>query len=511
MELAILGAVGLLGYVMSEKDARPSGPSQPLPTHQHAYPWGPGTEVGKLLEADRQVSKGRWEQSLEPHVTGVVAPNAPPGARQPFFRSAKSQHTNNDIKQRRMEMFTGAVGADTSQTGTWRKKTEVPSMFKPEWTASAVTSSGKTAGTPYGIDQAAHYFPSIKLNGLSPTQQVLVGPGVGVGTDVPAADGFHPMLRVMPKNVNEYRKNNLPGALVVGGSTVATRPQDPRYTQQGPPRFWDQARRPTEATKASVLAASERPEQELLPCGGRMIGEDWLGPGGRVGSYVGVTQATRDRQDANFAMHDTNVTGARHGVGTYAKATFDTTRVDSQRREQFQEYEGVLTGGRAPTAKQTYLLADTNRAIHDTGYEGNPASAVEGGKARPMDAWDRTLREGVHTPAQLGVAAPYIKGFSVQATDKWLDRESKRYGQHLVDYMPPAHSPQDVRVPGLVQVKPRLELAEAPALPTNPTPLAMAPMGARTDQVKRRPENTRLDLGIAASQLANNPLHLKVS
>lgn len=514
MELGIVGAVGLLGYLMSSKEARPPRQDQPPPTHLAAYPWGPGTEVQKLLEADRDQTKARWEQSLEPHLTGVVGGVVNPNTKlgegpQPFFASAKKQHTNNALKQRRMEMFTGAVDINSSETGTYSRKKEVPNMFKPEWNAAPVTFSGHSAGTPIGIDQAARYVPSMRQNNVLPTQQVRVGPGVGVGAGVPAADGFHPMLRVMPQNVNEHRLNPLPGTLVVGASGVANGTLKPVLVTEHPPRYWEQRRRPTQATKAAVLAASERAAQLLEPCGGRMTGEDYYGTAGRVGSYTAGTVPTRDRFDNNVVEHQTNVTGAAHGVGAYAKATHDPSRLQSQHREQQQEYEGVVTGAKGPRADELHLLPQTNRSIHVTDVQGNPASHVDVGRTRPLDKWDRTLREQLHPQSQPGVAAPYIKGHSVTATHKWLDRESKRYAQHVLNWMPPAHMATDVRMPGIVQIKPRVELLQAQALPTTATPIAMAPIGyTGGNSLKLPSDNPRLDLGIAQRQLAENPLHV---
>lgn len=514
MELAILGAVGLLGYTVSDREPRSVPREQVVPRHAQAYPWGPGTEVQRLLEADRSETQARWEQSIQPHVTGVITPNTKPASgQQPFFRSAKSQNTNNNIKQRRMEMFTGTQDFKYSQTGTYRKKQEVTQMFKPEWTAGAVRSSGSAGTTPLGIDQGARYIPSQKQNNVLPTQQVRVGPGLGIGLDVPASDGFHPMLRVMPKNVNEHRLNNLPGGVVSGSSGVAMRSSDVQLAQFGPPRYWAQERRPTAATKAAVDAASERPAQLLQPCGGRIVGDDYWGHAGHTGSYLGGgTRPTRDRDDNNLSVHETNVTGARHGVGAFAKATHDRTRFDAQGREQTQTYEGMLTGSTGPKANELYLLPQTNRSIHTTDVAGNPGSTVEGGKARPQDAMDRTLRELTHPQSQPGIASPYIKGHSVQATGKYLDRESKRYGQHMVGYMPSPHMAVDVRVPGIVQLRPRLQPPVVTALPTTTTPAAMAPLGQSTSTYNKLPSaNMHVDLNVAKTQLANNPLHTSLT
>lgn len=502
-----MGAVGILGYTLSEREPRASRMDPPALKHQQAYPFGPGTEAQRLMDEDRRATQARWEQSLQPHLTGVVTPNTKPGGPMPYYSSDRKQHTNNAMKQRRMEAFTGAVDMNTSTTGTYIHKQEVPRMFDPKFTAGAVSFSGGTAGTPFGADQSSRYIPSQKQNNVLPTQQIRVGKGVGVSPDVPATDGFHPMLRIMPQNVNEHRLNNLPGTVVSGAAAIAARPATMEYVQSGPPRFWEQERRPTAATKAAVNAASERPAQLLAPCGGRLAGEDYFGAAGRGGTYVGATQATRDRDDNNACGHETNVTQAIHGVGAFAKAQHDMTRYNAQSREQAQQYEGVLTGEKGPKANELYLLPQTNRSLHTTDVVGNPGSAVEGGRARPQDAMGRTLREHLHPQSQPGVAAPYIKGHSVQATDKWLDRESKRYEQHMVDWLPPPHMASDVRVPGLVQVKPRLDMPQIPTLPTTSTPIGIAPLGQSTNPHNKLPSlNMRLDLSVAQEQLANNPL-----
>lgn len=289
---------------------------------------------------------------------------------------------------------------------------------------------------------------------------------------------------------------------------------DVHLVQTGPPRFWEQERLPTVATKAAVNAATERPIQTHSACGGRLVGEDYYGTASnaRSGTYVGATQATRDRNDNNPHVHETNLTAAAHGLGAYVASAHDNTRFDAQQREQAQQYDGMLTGHRAPTSGQAYLLPQTNRSLHTSDVSGNPASAISGGRVRPGDAMGRTLREQVHGSSQPGVAAPYIKGHSVQTTDKWLDRESKRYGQHVVGWTPPPHMATDVRLPGLVQIKPRVEIPEAPSLPTIPTPLAMAPPGQSTTTYnKLPPANTRLELSIAKNQLEANPWHVKVA
>lgn len=50
-----------------------------------------------------------------------------------------------------------------------------------------------------------------RMNNLSPIEKELVGPGLGVGANVPATGGYQQMLRVNPVNVGEYKLTTLPG------------------------------------------------------------------------------------------------------------------------------------------------------------------------------------------------------------------------------------------------------------------------------------------------------------
>jgi hypothetical protein len=53
--------------------------------------------------------------------------------------------------------------------------------------------------------------------GVGPVDAVRVGPGVGVGRDVPAYGGFNSGLlaRVLPYNPGEYTRNILPGGVEI--------------------------------------------------------------------------------------------------------------------------------------------------------------------------------------------------------------------------------------------------------------------------------------------------------
>jgi hypothetical protein len=79
-----------------------------------------------------------------------------------------------------------------------------------------------------------------QMNNLGPTEKVMVGPGLGVGSDVPATGGFQQVYRVLPNNVGAYRLTTLPGragpaqnttggAAPVWGAVANNRPEKTAY------------------------------------------------------------------------------------------------------------------------------------------------------------------------------------------------------------------------------------------------------------------------------------------
>jgi hypothetical protein len=409
-----------------------------------------------------------------------------------------------------METFTGMTTLADSQSGTYSNKKEVPVLFPPKYTAGAVSSSGAAIGSALS-STAPHYVPSFVQTNTLPTEQIRVGPGVGVDPNVPAADGFHSMLRIMPTDFG-WKTNSLPGGIVPGASGIASRPSDPPPVEkQRPPTVWDQVRYPMAPGKAAVNALRVRPEDPGTGCGGskRSESEQYFGTAGRDGSYVSA-QPSRHRDDNHPSAAETNVTGARFGTGGFVNSTFDPSRLSGQ-RESSSTYGGVLSGAHTGMASQAFVLPSTNRANLCRDAMGNPASAVDGGAARPMDNVNRTMREQVDDrPYLTGVAAPAVKGATIQSTDKWLDREAKRYSQLLVDWMPPPCLATDGRGgQGQTRMSQRATPEMASIMPTTFTPLAMAPVGQSASSGYRPdPSNPRVgDLGIAQAQLASNPLH----
>jgi hypothetical protein len=66
-------------------------------------------------------------------------------------------------------------------------------------------------------------YVSGKMNNLSPVQQELVGPGLGVGPNVPAYGGYQQLYQVRPNNVGAYKLTTLPGRSGPAGDVTGGR------------------------------------------------------------------------------------------------------------------------------------------------------------------------------------------------------------------------------------------------------------------------------------------------
>ena len=84
-----------------------------------------------------------------------------------------------------------------------REKYEVPNF-------ADIVPNMNVNGSPVN-DFRNRPYVSGKMNNLSPVQQELVGPGLGVGPNVPAYGGYQQLYQVRPNNVGAYKLTTLPG------------------------------------------------------------------------------------------------------------------------------------------------------------------------------------------------------------------------------------------------------------------------------------------------------------
>lgn len=215
MELALIAGVGLLGYRLAARGARPRYTTEvtPLLDQDNDFPFQPQTDAHARIEADaRQAAQHvrRVEDEmpdLHPHVTN--------DARQAFHEG---------FAQRRLEMYTG------SDAQAFRHRSERGALFAPEErrTASAVSSGGapRALVDAEGIKAAMVEREAFggRYNNVAPVERVNVGPGLGVAATVPATGGFHPMYRHLPlEDLNAHRINQLPARTNHGARPTADR------------------------------------------------------------------------------------------------------------------------------------------------------------------------------------------------------------------------------------------------------------------------------------------------
>jgi len=396
MELLIVGGIAAAGWALSGRGIETRAPL-PKPQQHPADPSAissafeePVVTSKKLQEQYDQAMKSRWQAAQNPQHTGIIAP---------FFTSARKQNTSDPLKQRTMEMYTGA---DIS----WKPKRESASLFDP--TPQAITSSG-TAGNSIDYDSQRQEtsVSGIQTNVL-PFQVTQVGPGIGTDPSVPASDGFHSMYRPPVVDATAYRTNTLEGRIIPGGAAVTVRPVDPQVKTVHPPRFYTMERLPPVKGRATVTASTRRPDvTHSHQPGCHVVGDEYFGGAGRTGPHTNDGSPSRDRNDDHRGLPQTNVHSAVNGPGGFTNAVFDDAQFSSQQREM-------------------------------SGCNIAPGYFVPTGTSTPQDHPQTTLREQLHGHTNgFSAAAPVLTATRVQCTDQQLLKEAKRggYSQAMNTYV----------------------------------------------------------------------------
>lgn len=529
MELLIVGGIALLGYNLSEPGR---GPRQPPRSKRRSrappltatgrttqYP-APRSDLADLRADHIAAAQRRWEEARDPALTGVVRPDIKlTNAVLPFFTSARKQNTNEAVKQTRLEMFTGANGMGDSATGTYRHKREVEAMFPPAMAAGRVTSAG-TMGNAMVERDHDRFQPSALHNNVLPSEKIFVGRGVGVGPDVAATDGFHPMYRVLTKNVGEYKKNNLPGSFNHGGAGVSkTSGQGPvpevAVNKNPDALLFDQERRPMMPSMAAVHAPTEHAQQTFTTKRTRVTVDDHYGhPGaGAAGLKVRSFRETRigydcgDNPDRNMVFAPINATSGASvsGTGGYSAYSFDPSRICAQQREM-PGGTGHLKGPATRQAPQSFVLPPTQRDMTSTEYVGGAGGAANamGQALHKDDEAKTTLREGQNASTVLGPVAA-IKGGMMD--NVWRYRRLGREAKDVLTEARPLPSRVNVMTgPGQTALRDDESLGVAPYMASVPNKGYNEDVGRLTAPSNKLPTaNPRLDLCVAKEQLKDNP------
>jgi hypothetical protein len=427
MELLVAAAISGTGWFVSRSSGRVSDST--VIDRPESYPFAAKPQTsGDLLKDQQRVSDQRWNDAQTSET--IVAAN------RPFFRSEKTQGTNPAQSQRRMELATGTLGPD-SVSSTWKHKNEAPARFAPQ--PQPVMSGGSSGNSVmYDKDRQRGVMTHVQNNSL-PFEKVYVGPGVGVGANVPAADGFHPQYRVLPVDPFAHKHNTLGGRTNGGASLVNAREADPSFYSKGVPRFYDMDRRPLEQSRAAVNGPSQREQftRGAFP-GCHVVGDEYFGTAGVSSQNVQAGGSSRSKNDDRPGNPLTNIAGQRAGIGAYTGAEYDGARFDSQRRESEQQSSGgMITGNaRRPQAPNSFVTHATNRDLSLSAYTSGAKLFVAAGESRPGDMPQTTLKESLHDQSNGRAAAvSSVRAASVQCTNKQLLKSAKRAGYVANSYV----------------------------------------------------------------------------
>jgi len=133
------------------------------------------------------------------------------------------QYLDDSQVQQRMEEVTGLRQERDRIALGKPNKPEVLNMFTPQ---------ERITGYGYQYGQSGKGGPGLTITrqkeledlkktikfktGEKPIEQIKVGRGLAIGTEVPAAGGFQQYTRIVPDNITDYSSNQLPG-MVAGG------------------------------------------------------------------------------------------------------------------------------------------------------------------------------------------------------------------------------------------------------------------------------------------------------
>jgi hypothetical protein len=390
----------------------------------------------------------------------------------PFFTERKV-HSNDVQKQRRMETFTG-----TDSDVFWKRKTEVENMFKPTKDLTNIH------GSQINNDESTRYSNSLTniMKGVSPIEKIHVGRGLNKGADVAASGGFHEDVRILPDNVNSYKKNSFGGRIIPGKGVNYQRDYTPSIEDNNKPeRFYTKDQRDTLATRSQYTKQENRGQVVLrntcktIDCGtiGIAHGEflaptekmnstrDYdstkcniignphmqvLGNNPQIGQYImpagerencgAITNAYSNQGNIQHYSNGANPTlredvnnhqGNISSVVTAGGHTLNNYNVNPTLRGSTNDYEGHAYNSQlnAPGhVSSTYSVNTTNREELGANTYQNAPKYTNGHSNRNYEA-NPTQRQSTHS-SYTGIANSNHKGTTNQFAMKHSQPYSKR-------------------------------------------------------------------------------------
>lgn len=407
MELGIVAAISYIGLMSNRVgrqqryvDGYPDSDyiSNPFP-HQRS-------NTDELLQLDNEARRCQYLKSLDPRGTGVIPPNVPP-SQWPDAMESNAQ-TSDFEKQSKLEMFTGeqSMASQNVTSSVVRGKTVQAPMFPPNTNAQAVNSAGKATMLDSLEDQLSRQPVSQYHRNVRPFQQTMVGPGLGLGADVPAARGYQQGYRILPTNLMNYERLNREQA---GGANAGAAPVmkygELGFTAQRKAfKSHDLSQMPMEGSRANYTAPAPRPEYA-----GRCVNKPseayCPNPTGANGQFSRSTAGvpTRHRDDATRTLPVLNPISQHEAGNGYLGAP--NNRGIKSNREQPSQLPAAYIGGAAGYVTERHCEPRTNRQDYQQPsvmFASNPHVAAPASRSGYHQT--PTNREETRNSAYIGTA-----------------------------------------------------------------------------------------------------------
>ena len=353
MELVVLGTLGLLGFQFSKQKNNDS------------------SKVEEIIVLEEPNKYPIEDDNLNIEEQIVHHENV-----QPYFTSAKTQNTNDNIKTSVMERFTGR---DINM-----RKMEVEQKFD-ENSIRYDPNINTMFNTTY-YDEIDTYKESVNnsfssMNSVRPFEQEYIGPGLGLDYEEKAGMGFHDTFRILPDNVNSYNKQTFKGRVVAGKAENAYQEKRQAFEQHKPDTFYDDSKRPTLYGRSDFTAPEVRSDIDLGMLNDTHGCFEMYGNPHKEGFASQSYQVNTDNFDSTTCDYTGNP-HMEHGVGYYANSQFlvhDTDREDCGQvlnvvgnNKSSAQYSGANPTQRGIENKYNGNIGVDGRGYSNQKYEANP-------------------------------------------------------------------------------------------------------------------------------------------